>query len=155
MKKVVYLHGLETEQGGDKVSYLSENNCVWAPKMDYSNPELFKKTLKSILDFEPDVIIGSSMGGYFGFMLASHIKGVKTILFNPALFEKPSTDDPETYGDFGVSGTFILSENDKEVNPKDTETRVKRNKRIKIEIIKNGEHRIPYVKFVQYMEKLL
>ena len=45
MKKVLYLHGLESKQGGSKVEYLASKGAVFAPEMDYHNPQL-----KLILD---------------------------------------------------------------------------------------------------------
>jgi len=156
MKKIVYLHGLESPQGGPKVSLLSKENLVWAPKMDYKNEEfLFEKTLERVLSINPDYIIGSSMGGYYGFMLASHLKNVKVILFNPALFDRPGKTDLERHGDWGVNGTFVLSENDRVVPPEDTVNRVIQNKKIKIEIFKDGGHQIPYYTFEYYMKKFL
>jgi len=65
MKRIVYLHGLESTQGGVKVSFLAEENFVYAPKMDYKDPTTFKKVLDKITKFKPNLIIGSSMGGYF------------------------------------------------------------------------------------------
>ena len=65
MKRIVYLHGLESTQGGVKVSFLAEENFVYAPKMDYKDPTIFKKVLDKITKFKPNLIIGSSMGGYF------------------------------------------------------------------------------------------
>lgn len=155
MKKVVYLHGLETPQGGDKVSLLSENHLVWAPAMDYDDPKLFEKILDTLKDFEPDYIIGSSRGGYFGFVLASHFPKVKVLLFNPALFDRPTESDNEFYGDFGAKGTFVLGEKDDVVDPKETINRVDRNKHIKIELIKNGTHRTPYLVFKTQLSKFL
>ena len=38
MKKILYLHGLESKQGGLKVEYLATQGAVFAPDMDYKNP---------------------------------------------------------------------------------------------------------------------
>ena len=40
MKKVLYLHGLESKQGGPKVDFLAKEFCVYAPEMDYKDPML-------------------------------------------------------------------------------------------------------------------
>ena len=63
MKKVLYLHGLESKQGGPKVDFLANEFIVHAPKMDYTDPELNIKMFFIMHDFKPDLIIGSSMGG--------------------------------------------------------------------------------------------
>ena len=156
MKKIVYLHGLDTNQGGDKVSLLAQENLVWAPEMEYRNPKLFKKTLETVKKFQPDYIIGSSMGGYFGFMLASHINDVKVLLFNPAIFTPKSSDlNIINYGEYDVTGTFVLGKNDDIVNANETIQGVKENEKIKIEILKNGTHRIPYDVFEKQLRKFL
>jgi hypothetical protein len=64
MKKVLYLHGLESNQGGPKVDFLANEFIVHAPKMDYKDSELNIKMFFTMQDFQPDLIIGSSMGGY-------------------------------------------------------------------------------------------
>ena len=37
MKKILYLHGLESEQGGPKVSFLATKGMVYAPEMNYES----------------------------------------------------------------------------------------------------------------------
>ena len=87
MKKVLYLHGLESGQGGPKVDYLATQGAVMAPKMDYTRKGLFTEMVQLVEEFDPDVIVGSSMGGYFGYMLAGLFKK-KAVLFNPALHSR-------------------------------------------------------------------
>ena len=40
MKKILYLHGLESEPGGTKVSFLATKGTVYAPAMDYKTLDL-------------------------------------------------------------------------------------------------------------------
>ena len=87
MKKVLYLHGLESNQGGPKVDFLANEFIVHAPKMDYNDPELNIKMFFTMQDLKPDLIIGSSMGGYVADILAEKY-GVPAILFNPALHNR-------------------------------------------------------------------
>ena len=84
MKKIVYLHGLESEPGGTKVSFLAEKGMVYAPNMDYVTLDLseFIHTLGM-----PDLIIGSSIGGYVADIIGSQL-GVDVLLFNPALHSR-------------------------------------------------------------------
>ena len=57
---VWYLHGLESAVGGPKVDFLkSVADRVFAPKMVYSNPNMFKTLLESAKIDKPDLIIGS------------------------------------------------------------------------------------------------
>ena len=87
MKKVLYLHGLESKQGGPKVDFLANEFIVHAPKMDYKDPELNIKMFFTMQDFQPDLIIGSSMGGYVADILSQKY-GVPAILFNPAVHNR-------------------------------------------------------------------
>jgi predicted esterase YcpF (UPF0227 family) len=70
MKKVLYLHGLESKQGGPKVDFLTKEFCVYAPEMDYKDPMLQNWVYFVMRQFNPDLIIGSSMGGYIADILA-------------------------------------------------------------------------------------
>lgn len=86
--KIAYLHGLESEPGGPKVEYLaSQGYLVHSPSMDYKSIDCFQSTLNALTAFQPDLIIGSSMGGYFAFELAARL-GCPALLFNPALHSR-------------------------------------------------------------------
>ena len=37
MREIVYLHGLESRQGGPKVNFLATKGFVYAPSIDYKN----------------------------------------------------------------------------------------------------------------------
>jgi uncharacterized protein len=87
MKKVLYLHGLESKQGGKKVDFLANEFCVHAPAMDYTNLMLQNEVEFMMRQFDPDIIIGSSMGGYVADILAQKY-GKPAILFNPALHNR-------------------------------------------------------------------
>ena len=70
---------------------------VHAEYMDYKNVlDLYAKTLNSIYDFKPDMLVGSSMGGYFAYHLGTHYKS-NLLLLNPALpyrsFDPPILPD--------------------------------------------------------------
>jgi uncharacterized protein len=74
MKKVLYLHGLESDQGGPKVDYFKNKCCVHAPKIDYTRKDIFQFLTQTIEHLNPDLIIGSSMGGYSAFILSNFIE---------------------------------------------------------------------------------
>ena len=84
MKTILYLHGLESSQGGKKVDFLSSKAYVYAPPMEYGDPDFGKKMIKIISALKPDLVIGSSMGGYVANMLADKFS-IHCLLFNPAL----------------------------------------------------------------------
>ena len=119
MKKIIYLHGLESEAGGPKVSFLAEKGMVYAPAMDYETLDLheFIYTLGM-----PDLIIGSSMGGYVADVIGSHL-GVDVLLFNPALHSRSielEFDNDDPYGNLEYKRTIILGTEDSVINPEIT-----------------------------------
>ena len=119
MKKIVYLHGLESESGGTKVSFLAEKGMVYAPNMDYVTLDLseFIHTLGM-----PDLIIGSSMGGYVADIIGSQL-GVDVLLFNPALHSRSiefDFDNGVGYGGENYKRTIILGTEDNIINPEIT-----------------------------------
>ena len=117
---VWYLHGLESTYGGPKVDYLCENaDKVFAPKMDYNHPEMFSSLLKMAKYNKPDLIIGSSMGGYFADALGSHLD-VEVLLFNPALHSRTLEPEGVTYGETNWKRNFVVGTEDKIVDPKAT-----------------------------------
>ena len=87
MEKMLYLHGLESNQGGDKVDYLSSKYIVHAPKLSYKDPKCFDEIFRLIKENDFDLIIGSSMGGYLALEMGE-VFGLPTILFNPALHSR-------------------------------------------------------------------
>lgn len=82
----IYLHGLESDPGGPKPEYLAGLGHCLAPAMRYRDPAPWARLLSAIAaqSWRPDLVIGSSMGGYFGWHLANRL-GVDSLLFNPAL----------------------------------------------------------------------
>ena len=112
MKKILYLHGLESEQGGTKVSFLATKGTVYAPAMDYKTLDLdeFIHTLGM-----PDLIIGSSMGGYVADIIGSRL-GSDVLLFNPALHSREIDPEYEYYNN-GYIRTIVLGTEDNVINP--------------------------------------
>jgi len=151
MKKVVYLHGLETKSGGKKVDYLTKDNLVYAPRVDYKNVDEFYKYLKIITEIKPDYIIGSSFGGYFAYLYGTLID-TNVILFNPALHSRSYEPKIET-GIKSPKGICILGEDDSVIDPIVTKKIIVDNKykfdinKLKIETIKSTGHRTSLVSF--------
>ena len=112
MKRIVYLHGLESEPGGTKVSFLATKGTVYAPAMDYKTLDLdeFIHTLGM-----PDLIIGSSMGGYVADIIGSRL-GSDVLLFNPALHSREIDPEYEYYNN-GYIRTIVLGTEDNIINP--------------------------------------
>ena len=115
MKKIVYLHGLESEPGGTKVSFLATKGAVYAPAMDYETLDLNEFILTLGM---PDLIIGSSMGGYVADIIGSHLS-VDVLLFNPALHSRTIPVNHEYYSNY-YERTIVLGTEDNVINPEVT-----------------------------------
>ena len=113
MKKILYLHGLESSQGGSKVEFLASKGAVYAPSMNYESLNLHEFILTLGM---PDLIIGSSMGGYVADVIGSRL-GVDVLLFNPALHSRKDFDFNETYGSQSYKRTIVLGTLDKVIDP--------------------------------------
>ena len=97
MKRVMYLHGLESSNVCDKVDFLRERAEVLAPSIDYNKQGLEQELMYMFEAFKPDLIIGSSMGGYCGLLLANHYK-VDCLVFNPAIHSRPMEPNLKSLG---------------------------------------------------------
>ena len=152
MRRVLYLHGLESNQGGPKVEFLYSIAFVHAPAMECRTKNW---TLDKLIDlannFNPDLIIGSSMGGYFADVLGSHT-GIETLLFNPALHSRPM-DYNFTYGKDGYKRTIVLGEDDTVVIPERTKEIV--GDTAEIVEVQNMGHRTPLDTFKAIYSKYI
>lgn len=156
MKKILYLHGLESKQGGKKVDFLTSKFITHAPSIDYRDENLEERLLGIMRDFNPDIIIGSSMGGYVGYLL-SGIFDKECILFNPALHSRPF--DPElklrvVKGNHPKNPNLILGMDDEVINYRETldyldENEVRANIRIR-----KMSHRTPLNIFIENVKNL-
>ena len=96
--KIAYLHGLESSIDifSVKIRWLNDNfDQVYTPSIKYHNKESFTIIIAHIKKQNPDYIIGSSMGGYFAYLIGATL-GIPTILFNPAVIGRsfdPVVDD--------------------------------------------------------------
>ena len=158
MMRILYLHGLESSNVGDKVDFLKSVSDCYAPEMDYTNPNLEKELLKIVDAYKPDFIIGSSMGGYVASLLGNYC-GINYISFNPAIHSrsfdpvlpKLSITDDSRY----VSGLFVLGTADDVIDPDITFDMVDSVESIEVEIIEGMGHRIPLNVLVDIYKKYL
>ena len=112
MKKILYLHGLESEPGGPKVSFLANEGMVYAPEMNYESLNLHEFILTLGI---PDLIVGSSMGGYVADVIGSRL-GVDVLLFNPALHSREIAVNHEYYSN-QYKRTIVLGTEDDIIDP--------------------------------------
>ena len=151
MKKVLYLHGLESNQGGPKVDFLANEFIVHAPKMDYTDPDLNIKMFFTMQDFQPDLIIGSSMGGYVADILAEKY-GKPAILFNPALHNRsfePAIQPPieGEQAEIQEKKLVVLGKDDEVIPPYLTKIMLENNFNYKIVLEEMG-HQTPLNIFI-------
>jgi len=103
-----------------------------------------RTTLSSIIikKLNPDIIVGSSMGGYFAYQIGAQLK-IKTVLFNPAVVGRsfePKINDSNMKG---TQNNVYLGKNDTVIPGKEvrkyfaTEVGTFTYKQY------NGEHRVP------------
>jgi predicted esterase YcpF (UPF0227 family) len=120
MKKILYLHGLESSNVCDKVDFLRERAEVLAPSIDYNNPNLENELMHMVESFQPDLIIGSSMGGHVGLMLANYYN-IDAIVFNPAIHSRPIEIELEKLEarepSFNFQPVVVLGMEDDVINP--------------------------------------
>lgn len=90
--KIAYLHGLESNNIGPKNEWLRTISEVFDPKIDYRQKQIYQSLRDDIKQFKPDLLIGSSMGGYFAFEMAKELN-IDAILFNPALHSRSFEPD--------------------------------------------------------------
>ena len=96
--KIAYLHGLESSNDPTSLKILWLNDKfdqVYTPLIKYHNKESFTIITAQIKKQKPDYIIGSSMGGYFAYLIGAALE-IPTILFNPAVIGRsfdPFVDD--------------------------------------------------------------
>ena len=96
--KIAYLHGLESsiKPKDPKIIFLNNNfDEVYTPSINYKDDTTFDKLFKHISRMQPDLIVGSSMGGYVSYLIGSKLS-IPVLLFNPAMVGRsfdPVVDD--------------------------------------------------------------
>lgn len=96
---ILYLHGMGSELNCPKVKHLRElGHIVSNPKIVYERKADFNNLLNLIKTGLFDIIIGSSMGGYFAYELGKHFD-IPVLLLNPALHSRTLEPKVDTSGD--------------------------------------------------------
>ena len=147
---ILYIHGLESSTNCLKVQWLrSLGHTVHNPEIDYKDPEAFFKVKRIAQKNDIDLIIGSSMGGYFAYAIATSTNH-KCILLNPAVHSRAFEPENVTYGMCRPDITCVLGMNDDVINPEDTVKVLQFEPRIEFIQTKHG-HRTP----VGVLEKVM
>lgn len=142
--KIAYLHGLESNNISPKNDWLRTISNVYDPLIDYRKPLIYKEIKSDIIDFKPDLILGSSMGGFFAYNLSRELN-INTILFNPALHSRSFTPDLSSFQDMSYKPKtkFVLGQNDDVIDP-NTTIKIMENEGYSDFIILGHGHRTPY-----------
>lgn len=112
---IAFFHGLESSAISSKSVFLHKNFTAFTPAMNYYNQNLFDETLSQLENANFDLLVGSSMGGYFAYHLSTFLN-LPTLLFNPAFVDR-SFEPVVNSGTFQPPQTIILGENDDVINP--------------------------------------
>ena len=109
MKRILYLHGLESKANCDKVGFLqSLGHIVSSPKIDYKDPNCYNELCNFVIEdyHKYDVIIGSSMGGWVAWNLGKDL-GIPVLLLNPAVHSRSIDIDIEPVRESKASKVFL------------------------------------------------
>jgi len=107
MKRILFLHGLESKANCDKVGFLrSLGHIVTSPKINYREDNCYDN-LKTLVKYNTyDVIIGSSMGGWVAWNLGKDL-GIPVLLLNPAVHSRSIDIDIEPVRESKPSKVFL------------------------------------------------
>jgi hypothetical protein len=151
--RVAFFHGLESNPYSEKnIALDAEFEFVYAPPMDYRDKNLFSKVLKEVQSGNFDLLIGSSMGGWFAYNVST-ITGTPCLLFNPAV-QGRSFDPTVSSGTKRAKHTIVLGKEDEVIDPNKTITWFSKNG-IGSQTFtwENMEHRIPISVFKKWLSK--
>ena len=156
VKSAIYFHGLESSQGGIKVQFLDQEvDFLEAPAMDYTKEGIFEEWLDYVKNEEPDLLIGSSMGGYFAMALATHT-GIPVLVFNPVIHSRSIEIDGLGSGIEKLTGLVVLGKKDEIIDPGLTMSMLKGTQNnLDIIIEKEMGHRVPLDVFVDMYNKMV
>ena len=150
--KIVFLHGLTSVTNCDKVKWLrEEGHEVLNPKMIYASKYMYKNVLAEIKKFKPDVIIGSSMGGYFAYEICRELN-ITGLLLNPALHSRSMIKKLPYGNEYGSIDVFLGSE-DKVIDPYKTITKLQERKKEFNLTLGTYSHRTPLTVFKDIYKK--
>ena len=115
--KILFLHGLESTLPSSKAQWLQDQGFeVYPLDMKYDRDDAFSRALACARDFKPDLIVGSSMGGYFATRIGTHLE-TKLVLLNPALHSRSQEFECGVDGDCISKVWVLLGERDTIINP--------------------------------------
>lgn len=152
---VLFLHGLESKPTGPKMQYLKDRfTNYYAPEIDYEDPDAYEEILDLCIAEEFDMIIGSSMGGYFAHAIGTTL-GTPVIMFNPALHSRSFNPYGVVCGEKPIDGVCVLGMDDDVIDPTTTYNMLKNDEKLAIMPVGGMGHRTPFEKFVEVIETIV
>jgi esterase/lipase len=147
---ILYLHGLNSTNLNERTEWLSQYGKIINPLMDYKNvPKAYHYLEKLVKKYKPDLIVGSSMGGFMGYHLGNYY-GIPTILLNPALIMK--TLIKPTTAIYPIKNIHYIAIGSKdEVIPPFTTKKILQEDRVKYKLKEyNRGHETPIKDFIAF-----
>ena len=150
INRVAFFHGMESKPVSEKNRVLESGfSFVYAPPMNYRDPSLFRAVLNQVKESNIELLIGSSMGGWFAYCISS-LTGIPTLLFNPALHSRHF--DPQIeLGEVKSHHTVILGRQDGIIDPVTSLQWLAENKVNSSPWYVEMEHRIPIDVFERWV----
>jgi len=150
--KIAFFHGLESDGPGQKGAFLETvASSLYAPTVDYRNPDDVRRVWGEAIAFQPDVVVGSSMGGWFGLHLCMEL-GVVGAFVNPAVVGRTVELELELKHHNAPPIFLLLGLEDEQVPYAGVrEWFGERNMAIGIDYIRVG-HRVPIEDFQKWWE---
>ncbi len=151
LSRIAFFHGLESASVSQKSQWLHERyENAFTPAMDYSVPGLFENMLEEVRQRDIELLIGSSMGGWFAYCLSTHT-GMPTVLFNPALHSR-RIEPAVSLGNTTASHIVVLGRNDEIIKPEITLEWVNRKGPEHFTVFfEDNAHRTPLEIFARYV----
>ena len=129
--------------------------------MDYTRHDIFDFIIKTVNEFKPDIIIGSSMGGYTAFILGALYK-IPVLAFNPALHSRTIEPNYPEFVKHHIPNKFtvVIGEEDTLIEGNRTLEWLKDNIKDKfvdwkVEHVKGMGHRVPLDVFTDMYNKIV
>jgi len=120
MNTLLYLHGYRTRFNpqGDKIQTLSPHWNVVGKTWDWDRESLALKRelLQMVTEIQPDFILGSSLGGYWGAVIGTEVC-LPFVAINPAIDPHEVVEGEfEPFPDRG-KGLILLDRGDRVISP--------------------------------------
>lgn len=149
--KVLFLHGYGSSPETDKYKAITSSivEHKYCPYIEYnkiSYLQLFVKLAKLIVETQPDLIIGHSLGGYWAKAMSNEYH-IPCILLNPQLFPEKKFGYPdfseEDFSDKGIWNYSYLETGDENIELEKTKKLLKKYTDLTVQ--EGGHHRIQFL----------